>query len=154
MKNTLRVAKKSEYVIEVNDIGETISFNIEDPSLPLRAEKTYDDLRKITNDLKIEIAMIEKNNDNSSGSILTKKNKAILQAYDSTFKMMRKIMDQFLGRGACQKIFGDSNYLTMYDELFEQLTPHFEKMGINSTAFIESIEKKYGDNDEEDTLEA
>lgn len=151
--NKLRVAKKNEYAIEVNDDGETISFNIEDPSLPLRAEKAFDEIKKIESNLKAELLIIDKKED-SKGDILTRRNRETLEAYDKAFNDMRKAMDQFLGKGACKKIFGDTNYLTMFDDLFEQLTPHFEKMGISATSFIESIKKKYGNDEDEEILEA
>lgn len=152
MKNKLRVAKKNEYVIEVNDNGDTISFNIEDPSLPLRAEKTYEDIQKIIEKMKSEIFLVSKKDDFKGNKILSKNEKETLEIYDRCFREMRKAMDGFLGKDACHKIFGDTNYLTMYDELFEQLAPHFEKMGISAGSFIESIKNKYDSNDDEDDV--
>ena len=154
MKNKLRVYKKNEYVIEVNDNGDTISFNIEDPSLPLRAEKAYEDIQKLTENMKTELFIVSKRDDVKGNKILSKNEKETLEIYNKAFNDMRKAMDGFLGKGACQKIFGDTNYLTMYDDLFEQLTPHFENIGMSIGSLIESIKKKYGSDDDEETLEA
>ena len=55
MKNKLRIENENKYEIEVNDDGETISFNIDDPSLMLKVEKAYEDVNKISNFAKSEI---------------------------------------------------------------------------------------------------
>ena len=34
--NKIRVQNKHQYIIEVNDDGDTISFNVDDPTLPLK----------------------------------------------------------------------------------------------------------------------
>ena len=126
------------------DAGDTIEFNIEDPTLALRAEKAKQDVMKIADRCKLEISVIEKQTDSKAkGNILTKKQREQMEAYDKMYRDMRKAMDTFLGQGACQKIFGDTNYLTMYDELFEALQPHFEKMGLNAESLKDSIVRKY-----------
>lgn len=153
--NKLRVAKKNEYTIEVNDNGDTISFNIEDPTLPLRIEKAHEEINKILDNCKGSILVIEKKKDTKKkNAMLSANEKAVLEIYNNTFTEMRKAMDQILGKGGCRKIFGDTNYLTMFDDLFESLEPHFEKMGISTASFIESIKNKYDDSDDEDVLEA
>ena len=117
---------------------------IEDPTLALRAEKAKQDVMKIADRCKLEISVIEKQTDSKAkGNILTKKQREQMEAYDKMYRDMRKAMDTFLGQGACQKIFGDTNYLTMYDELFEALQPHFEKMGLNAESLKDSIVRKY-----------
>lgn len=151
--NKLRVEKKNVYEIEVNDNGDTISFNIEDPSLPLRMEKAYEDIKKIADHCKKELLLIEKKPDKKNkGSLMSCNERENLRAYQKMFTDMRNAMDGFLGEGACQKIFGKEDYLTMYDELFEALQPHFDKIGLNTQSFKKSIEAKYRDLDE-DVLE-
>lgn len=153
--NKMRVAKRNEYVIEVNDAGETISFNLEDPSLPLQAEKAFEDINRIFERLKGEIVVIDKKGDmtKTKGKLMSNHQRQILEAYDKAYKDTRNAMDKFLGKGACQKIFGDSNYLSMYDELFEALEPHYEKLGIIGSNFVETIKKKYDTNIDDETLE-
>lgn len=147
--NQLRVAKKSLYEIEVNDRGDTISFNIEDPTLPLRLEKAYEETNKIADRCKKQLILIDKKEaTKSKNAIMNNKEREKLQTYEKMYQDMRGAMDKFLGEGACQKIFGDVNYLTMYDELMEALQPHLEKMGLNANSFARSIEKKYGAKDE------
>lgn len=155
MENKLRVAKKNEYVIEVNDNGDTISFNIEDPTLPLRAEKAHEEINRILEKCKGDILVVSKRQDiKNKNGLLSTNGKATLEIYNNTFTEMRKAMDQFLGKGACKKIFGDTNYLSMFDDLFEELMPHLEKIGIGAESFSEAIKKKYGDSKDEDVIEA
>ena len=45
--NTIRIKNKNEYIIQVNEQGDTISFNLEDPELMLKLDKTYQDIRRI-----------------------------------------------------------------------------------------------------------
>ena len=71
-----------------------------------------------------------------------------MEAYRKAFKEMRAAMDCFLGDGACQKIFGDRNYLEMFNDLFDALKPHLEKMEINSQGILERIKAKYGKKDD------
>lgn len=149
----LRVKKKNQYVIEVNDNGDTISFNLEDPTLLLRMEKAYDAVHKVSEKFNHKLDYVSNLTDQDTDGLLDLKQKQTLTAFDELYKDLRNEMDGFLGAGACQKIFGDDNYLSMFEDLFEQLQPHFEKMGLTAADYLETIAKKYGNN-EDDTLEA
>ena len=50
----LRIKNKNAYVIEVNDKGETISFNLDDPELMLKFDNALRKIKKIQNDAKAE----------------------------------------------------------------------------------------------------
>ena len=43
---TMRVEKKDTYIIEVNDAGETIEFDLVDISLPVRFNKAFVEVGK------------------------------------------------------------------------------------------------------------
>ena len=95
------------------------------------------------------MVIIEKKEDRKQkGKLMTVNEEARLDAYKKAFKEMRIAMDAFLGDGACQKIFGDRNYVEMYDELFEALAPHMEKMKINTAGIAERIKAKYAPKDD------
>lgn len=147
--NKIRVVHKNEYVIEVNDKGETITFNLDDPELMLKMDNTLHEINKIQERAKLKQSIIEKHEDKATPGLLSSKEREVIELTVSMFKDMRKAMDQFLGEGACQKIFGDVNYPQMYDDLFEQLGPHFEKMKLNIDTFKKEIVNKYSDEDEE-----
>lgn len=146
---SLRVAKNDVYVIEVNDAGETIEFDLLDISLPMRMNKAYLDVEKALRLLEGQIALKDKESGNSEKvGVLTKSEEKLLKAWDKAFKDMRKAMDGFLGDGGCQKIFGDRNYLDMWSDLFEALEPHVEKMGIRNEDIKNRIKAKYSKQDE------
>lgn len=154
--NKMRIVSESEYIIEVNDDGETISFNPDDPTLALRMEKAFEDVSKALDNLKAKILIIEKkeNIPPQKGQLIDSKTRETLKVYDASYKNMRKAMDGFLGKGACQKIFGDKNYLSMFNDLFKALEPHFAELGLKGSSFYDAIKEKYGNEDDGETLEA
>lgn len=147
--NSIRIAKKDIYTIEVNDNGDTIEFDLVDVELPFKAEKAVTEVNKIIKDLKAKLVIINKKKDRKlDGEVMTANERSLMDAYRKAFKDMRVAMDAFLGEGACQKIFGDRNYLEMYDDLFTQLAPHFEKMKITTGGIVERIKEKYSNVDD------
>ena len=143
--------KKGLYEIEVNDKGETIVFDTEDIELPFKFNDAYLKVEQLTKDLTRKEALIEKQKECSHGLVSNKDEKR-RQLYKEFYKQMREAMDEFLGAGGVQKIFGDRNYPDMYNDLFDALKPHLEKIGISSKKSIERIEQKYSESDE-DVLE-
>ena len=126
------------YILEVNDKGDTIQFDLTDISLPEKILKASEELKNIDDDYKNNILQIDKEE-------MSKEEKArkVIEI-DKNFSIKsRKIMDSFLGDGACQKIFGNANYYGMYVELFEQLEPHFDKMIIKSQKAKQRLVEKY-----------
>ena len=126
------------YILEVNDKGDTIQFDLTDISLPEKILKASEELKNIDEDYKNNILQTDKEE-------ISKEEKArkVIEI-DKNFSIKsRKIMDSFLGDGACQKIFGDANYYGMYIELFEQLEPHFDKMIIKSKKAKTRLAEKY-----------
>ena len=147
--NSLRVERKDIYTIEVNDKGETIEFDLVDVELPFKCERAISEVKRITNDLGAQLVIIQKRQDHKQdGKVMTANEEAVMSAYKKAFKEMRVAMDAFLGEGACHKIFGDRNYIEMYDDLFRELAPHLEKMKINNDGIMERIKNKYGAKDD------
>lgn len=146
---SLRIEKKDTYIIEVNDAGETIEFDLVDISLPMRFNKAYLEVEKSLRWLEGQIALKDKEtSDSEKVGLLTKGEEKLLKAWDKAFKDMRKAMDNFLGEGGCQKVFGDRNYLEMWSDLLDALEPHIEKMGIRNEDIKNRIKAKYSKKDE------
>lgn len=142
--DSIRVKKDDVYRIEVNDAGEYIEFDLLDIELPAKCLKASKELKKqhsIYNQKKLDLQRQYKDNQEL---LFTKIHEADMEYC----KKMRKIFDTFLGEGACQKIFGSANRIGMFDDLFEQLQPHFEKMEINIEKVKEKIKEKYTQKDE------
>lgn len=146
---SLRIARNDIYTIEVNDKGETIEFDLVDVELPFKCERAWAEVNKISKDLQAQLVIISKQEDTKqNGKLLTMKEEKTIEAYRKAFRDMRVAMDGFLGEGACQKIFGDRNYIEMYNDLFEALKPHLEKMELTSKGVVERIKNKYGKKDD------
>ena len=147
--NSLRIEKRDIYTIEVNDNGDIIEFDLVDIELPFKCERALSEVDRIQKDLKAKLVIIEKKEDRQQkGKLMTVNEEARLEAYKRAFKEMRVAMDAFLGEGACQKIFGDRNYIEMYDDLFEALAPHMEKMKLNTDGITARIKAKYAPKDD------
>ena len=138
----IRVEKKNIYTIEVNDSGDTIEFDLADIGLNFKLLKALKEIDRIQEYMKNELTIINKRQD-VKGKYISKNEEDTLRLWSKCFKDMRSAMDCFLGEGACQKIFGDRNYIEMFDELMEQLKPHLEKMKISYKDIQDRIKKKY-----------
>ena len=146
---SLRIERKDIYTIEVNDQGETIEFDLVDIELPFKCDKAFKEVERIKSELKAKLVIIDKKQDRKiKGSIMTANEEARINAYKEAYIAMRSAMDVFLGDGACQKIFGDRNYLEMFADLAEALAPHLEKMEISASGIAKRIEAKYGKNED------
>ena len=146
---SIRIERKDVYTIEVNDRGETIEFDLVDIELPFKCERAFNEINRITEELKAKLVIIDKKEDHPvKGRTMTANEEAKLLAYRQAFIDMRVAMDAFLGDGACQKIFGDRNYIEMYEDLANALMPHFEKMKLTNDGIMARIKAKYGDKDD------
>jgi len=143
----IRVEKKNIYTIEVNDNGDTIEFDLEDIGLNFKLLRALREIDRIQEYMKNEITIIQKRQD-VKGKYISKNEEDILRLWNKCFKDMRSAMDIFLGEGACQKIFGDRNYIEMFDDLMEQLKPHLEKMKVSYEDIKKRIENKYSNKSE------
>ena len=150
---SIRVKSKNTYAIEVNDQGECIEFDLTDIELPFRLEAAKKAVHDAGSWLKGQLAVIAKKQDTAKkGDLLSAKERANLEAYRECFVRMRKAIDLFAGEGASRKIFGDHNYLEMFNDFMEQMEPHFEKMMQRGMDIRKNIEAKYGDTAEEGSV--
>ena len=171
VNSSFRVKSKTLYVIEVNDKGETISFDTEDINLSTNLIECWQNIQtQLSNFIKLENELVKKIQDerknkkadeiiledtddvdfanvekfiDSLALPISENEKELIYAQKDFYMKCREIMDRFLGNGACQKIFGDSNYKLMFNDLFDKLLPEFEKMGANTEKVKKDIYKKY-----------
>ena len=95
--------------------------------------------------IKAQQVLISKKQDTTKkGDFLTIKERAVLEANREFFKKMRAAIDEFAGPGASNKIFGDKNYLEMFNDFMEEMQPHLEKMELKGIDVRKKIEEKYG----------
>ena len=149
--NSIRVRNKDTYIIEVNDNGDTIEFDITDIELPFRLERAQKMAQDAKKWLKGQQVIISKKQDTAKkGDLMTTKERATLEAYRECFKKMRAAIDEFAGAGASDKIFGDKNYLEMFNDFMEEMQPHFDKMELKGIDIRKKIEEKYSDKAEDE----
>lgn len=134
------------YRLQINDTEDYIEFDLTDISLPERVLNAADNIAKMDIDYQKEKEEITKKYEDEA----TRIRKLIALEKEKNIAM-RKEFDSFLGEGACQKIFGDTNYYGMYLQLFDALEPHFKKMEINLKKGKEKLAKKYL-NEEKDVI--
>jgi hypothetical protein len=161
MENSIRVRSATEYVIEVNDNGDTISFDTSDAGLTSRLAKVLDKLNVLVREYEAKAAEIKAQPDEPRNSVpvfnsetggketktlITKNQYETSELIGRFYTQARAAMDLFLGEGACQKIFGDKNYYNMFNDLTAQLEPHFQRMGINAQKLRETGVKKHAPN--------
>jgi hypothetical protein len=153
----IRVKSSSIYTIEVNDNGDTIAFDISDTGLATKMVRTFDKVNDLVDEYQEKAKEIDNRPDEpfkvatidgKEKTLITKNQYDGAAMIDELYQKSRKTLDSFLGEGACQKIFGDSNYYNMFDDLAEQLKPHFEKMGINAQNLKAKVVNKYSPNRE------
>ena len=171
VNSSFRIQSKTLYVIEVNDKGETISFDTEDINLSTNLIECWQniqaelsDFAKTENEIikkieeerknrKPEEIVLENTDDIDFSNIedyisglempISENEKKLIYSQKEFYNRCRKIMDGFLGENACQKIFGDANYKLMFNDLFEKLLPEFEKMKVNTEKVKKDIYKRY-----------
>ena len=134
----LRVEKDNVYKIEVNDKGECIEFDLLDIELPIKLINASEELKKQKKIYKEKIEKLKNENLNPAEDMLKQ------YEIDKEFcQTMRDVLDSFLGENACQKIFGDTNRIGMFDDFFAQLEPHLDKIIINVEQVKNDLIEKY-----------
>lgn len=141
---TLEIKRKKEdfYRLQINDTDDYIEFDLTDIGLPERIMIASDNILKLDKEYMIEKEKIEQENKDNEVNLL----RETIKLEKEKCIEMRKEFDGFLGEGACQKIFGDTNYYGMFLQLFDALEPHFKKMEINIKKGKEKLAKRYIDN--------
>lgn len=139
MENSIRINNDDVYRIEVNDKGEYIEFNLLDIDLPFKFVNCGEQLTKKQEEYFETVSKIrEKYSDDMETQI-----KEIHEIDNAFCSELRKIFDNLLGEGACQKIFGNINTVGMYNKLFDKLLPHFEKMELKHEKVQKEVYEKY-----------
>lgn len=138
-KLNLKRDEKEFYILEVNDNGDTIKFDLMDIGLIDRIIKGAEKIENIDNEMIAKEKEIEE---------MHKDNEEMIVKLETQFELekcleLRKVFDSFLGEGACQKIFGDTNRKEQFILLLEALEPHFEKMKILKNEAKKKLANKY-----------
>ena len=146
--NKIRIKRREDevYRINISDDGQEIVFDLLDINLPYKVNKAFTDVERNLQVCEGNIVAIRnkyKNQKPTKKGMLTQEELEIQNEYRKMYQKDREAMDELLGKGTMQALFGDSNYLTMFDDLFEQLEPHLSRLEINVDSIKERLKKKY-----------
>ena len=152
----LRIKNDDLYRIEVNDDGEYIEFDLKDVSLTFRCYEAIDKIEELTKKaLEKERELLEQILKENVDDFETDAKKEYAKFKHDTCMKMREIMDGFLGKNACQKIFRDYNDFDMFDLLFEEFNKpreeldgqsYFDKIQVKSGNLEKRLMEKYNKN--------
>ena len=152
-RNILKIGiKDEEGNIKLDNNGNELylEFDLEDITAADRYNECLELNKKALNDLRNTILVINKKQDvKDKKGFLSKNEKAKIEAMKKYYADTEKAMDLFLGEGGTKKIFGDTRYLTMFDDLGEMLKPILPKIKINADSIENQIKEKYKVKDED-----
>lgn len=130
--NQIRLGSKTKITLEVNDKGETISFDFADPAFLHKAQQMALKAQQIEKDFNKQFegigeAIEASTDDDLADEMLTDSMIAVGAGFAEFYQKLRTSIDSFLGEGASQKIYGDDNYFNMFNDLFEELQPYLDQ---------------------------
>lgn len=138
-KLILEKNREDYYILEVNDKGDTIEFDLTDIGLAERIMNSSD--RIIEQDKKYQKRVVELSETFKDDEVqLTRE---IIKLEKEQCQEMRRMFDDFLGEGACQKIFGDKNHYGQFNKLLDALEPHYKKMELKMQKAKRKLADKY-----------
>ena len=129
METKIRLKKNNIIKIRIedengNDTGNYLEFDLEDISLPLRAQQVQEEHKKNLNYLKMSFALIDKKPEKSGKKLLTSNEEEKLKVIKTFYEKEMTILDLVLGEGATRKILnGRRPYYEMFDDIMEYLEP-------------------------------
>ena len=151
-RKTLKIGLKDENGKEKKDENGNLvylEFDLEDIELPLKWNKCEFLIKKAQQDLKWDFIIIDKHQDVKGKMLLSKNEEDKIKAMQKYYATMEEAMDLFLGKGGVKKIFGDTRYYEMYEDLVEMLKPILPKLKINIDNLAKKIKNKYKNAEEE-----
>ena len=144
--------KHKTYKIEITDEGDYIEIDPLDLQFPLAFQKAYEKIQKLQTEAIAAEKEISQTGDDEDGYVVTRKQAAVIEMMNEKYNEMRKILDDLFGDGFSFKVFGGRNWITMFNEFFEALTPLLEEAGVNAGSEIEAVKAKYGAADTDGEL--
>ncbi len=146
--NKIKIENTELVQVEINDSGFFIELNPLDMDFPLKAEKASNDMTKLLDHLQQELLVIDKREDVKDG-LLSRNAKDKLLKYKKYNEDCGKVVDELFGEGTTKAAFGNKNYLGMYNDLFNSLTPIIKEVYGNPEGLIDRLKTKYAKEDSE-----
>lgn len=148
----IRIQNKDAVVIEVNDKGETIQFDFNDTSLPIKVMKMLADIEEQEKNFNAKLEELAKEKDNEEeieyyGIKVTNGFIKYTELCNDFCNVCRGYIDELFGENASQKIFGTTNRPDMFTEFFSQVEPYLKKAGANMIKSKKELADRYRKDD-------
>lgn len=148
--NILRIGIKTA---DGKDTGEHLEFDMEDIELPLRLNQSGVEHKKNLQQLKMQVQIIEKQQDKKGKQMLSWKEEEKIKAYKDFYNKEMKALDLFLGEGGTLKLLnGRKPYYSMYEDIGEIIEPIMPLIKQRTDNIISNIKEKYA-NKQSDVIE-
>lgn len=137
------------------DTGNYLEFDLEDIELPLRLQSLTEEDKKNRQNLRNQIAIIDKRQDVKGKKIMSKNEEDRIKAMNDFFNKEVEVYDMFLGENGVNKLLNGRKLgwtsLQEIDEIInKQIAPYIEK---NMTDITNKIKEKYSTTEETEVLE-
>lgn len=154
MTNSIRVESKTNYTIEVNDNGDIIAIDLSDVGFYDRLLDTVDKVSVTNEEYKLKAKEIDAMDDDimHDNEVTSQKDYKKIKLLNEYFNESRKAIDDLFGEGTSQKVFGNAKRVDMFEDFFEQLEPHFKKMGKGFQNYQKDLKKKYASRKNKSTV--
>lgn len=163
--SSIQIINKNIYTIDIKDeednIIHTLKFHLNDANFPIKMMELYDKANKELKDLEVkeeelrqkiiaeglkevpEIENVTAENIKNTDMELSPATREFYMMEAKGYERLREILDEFLGKGTCQAIFGDYNDKDLFADFLEGLLPEFEKMGVKIIDIQKNMYRKY-----------
>ena len=157
-----KIGLKNENILKleiVNEIGEStgnyLEFDLEDITLPFKYQEIIERLKKSRQNLKNQVAIMEKKQDHKGKKLMSSNEEEKLKALNNFYKEQVEIYNIFLGENGVQKLLNGRKLrwttLSEIDELIEkQIAPQLD---LTMKDITKKIKSKYSNKKEDNVLE-
>lgn len=141
--DTLKLGIKDS---EGKPTGEYLEFDLEDIEIPLRYQDMIEKDKRLTQNLRNQMIVIDKRQDVKGKKLLSKNQEDKVRLFAEYLKEEEKILNEFLGENGVSKLLGGRKLgwtsLTEIGEIInEQIAPHLD---INMKHVTDKVKEKYG----------
>lgn len=138
-----------------NSTGEYLEFQLDDIELPFKYQEIVERSKKSRQNLKNQIAIIEKKQDHKGKKLLSSNEEEKLKVLNNFYKEQEEIYNIFLGENGVKKLLNGRNLrwtaLNEIDELIEkQIAPQLD---LTLQDITKKIKSKYSSKKEDHVIE-
>ena len=141
--NLIRIGIKDK---DGNIIDGELVFDLEDIDLPIKYQEMLEKHKKNSNELRHQIAIINKKEDIKGKKLFTKNEEDTFKAIKEYYLKEIEALDYFLGEGKTEMLLNAMQrkpYMSMFDDIGEMLVPIIPILEKNLEITQNTIKEKY-----------